>query len=65
MAKSVRTITFDPRPLKVGHDWHVVATHPGGEGEHITRFKTEDDAKDWIANESEAWLKKRGYGGEV
>jgi hypothetical protein len=54
-------IKFDSRPLEVGHEWHVVATYPRGQEEHITGFRNEAEAKDWIAKHSRAWLKKRGY----
>jgi hypothetical protein len=37
----------------------VVGTYPGGQQEHITGFKTEADALDWIATESTNWLKNR------
>jgi hypothetical protein len=36
-----------------------VGTYPNGQQEHITGFKTEADALDWIANDSAAWLEKR------
>jgi hypothetical protein len=64
MGKPIGKMTFDPRPLKVGTQWHVVGTYPRGQQEHITGFKTEAEALDWIVNESKAWLKKRGYGDE-
>jgi hypothetical protein len=61
MAKSTPTITFNPQPLKAGHEWQVIATYPRGQQEHITGFKTETEAKDWIAKDSKTWLRKRGY----
>ena len=64
MVKSTRGITFDPRPLKIGHEWHVVVTYPSGQQEQITGFKTEADAQNWITNDSQAWLKKRDYADE-
>jgi hypothetical protein len=48
-----------PRSVKFGPQWHVVGTHPSGQQEHITGFKTEADALDWIANDSVAWLEKQ------
>ena len=54
-------ITLAPQPLKVGLQWHVIGTYPGGQQEHITGFKTEASALDWIANDSRDWLIKRGY----
>jgi hypothetical protein len=61
MARVSGKITFDPRPLKAGPHWQVVATYPSGQQEHITGFDTESDAKNWITNDSQAWLRKRGY----
>src|ERR1700693_5582179 len=48
MARNVPKVTFDPKPLKSGTDWYVVATDPGGQQEHITGFKTEADAIEWL-----------------
>jgi hypothetical protein len=59
MAKPIGKITLTPQPVKVGPRWHVVGTYPRGQKEHITGFKTEADALDWIANDSAAWLEKR------
>jgi hypothetical protein len=44
-------IMLAPQPVKFGAQWHVVGTYPGGQEEHITGFKSEADALDWIANE--------------
>lgn len=56
-------ITFEPRPLKVGPEWHVVATYPMGGQEHITGFKSEAEALDWLkSGRSAAWVRARGYG---
>jgi hypothetical protein len=59
MAKPAGKITLAPQPVKFGSQWHVVGTYPGGQEEHITGFKTEASALDWIANDSAAWLEKR------
>ena len=59
MAKPAGKITLAPQPVKFGAQWHVVGTYPGGQQEHITGFKTEADALDWIANDSADWLEKR------
>ena len=59
MAKPTGEITLAAQPVKVGAQWHVVGTYPGGQQEHITGFKTEADALDWIATESANWLKNR------
>jgi hypothetical protein len=56
-----------PRPStsiiaqKLGDEWYVLARHPSGQREHVRRFKTDTQAKSWIAIKSKAWLKKRGY----
>jgi hypothetical protein len=62
MAKPIGEITLAPQPIKVGTQWHVVGTYSGGQQEHVTGFKTEADALDWIVNESADWLKKRRVG---
>jgi hypothetical protein len=62
MAKDVPKVTFDPKPLKSGSGYYVVAAYPGGQQEHITGFKIEADAIEWLASSrSQAWLKARGY----
>jgi len=61
MARNVPKVTFDPKPLKSGTDWYVVATYPSGQHEHITGFKTEADAIEWLdSSRRQAWLKARG-----
>ena len=45
-------------PLKLGDEWHVLARHPSGQQEHVRRFKTESEAKNWIACE---WLSGPAY----
>jgi hypothetical protein len=55
-------VTFDPKPRKIGPEWHVVATYPSGQQEHITGFETEAAAIEWLASSRcHAWLKARGY----
>jgi len=62
MAKDVSKVTFNPKPLKSGTGWYVVATYPGGQQEHIPGFKTEAEAVEWLASSRcLAWLKARGY----
>jgi hypothetical protein len=61
MAKNIPKVTLDPKPLKSGTDWYPVATYPGGQQKHITGFKTEADAIEWLGNSRcQAWLKARG-----
>ena|SRR5262249_2083577 len=59
MAKPTGEIARAAQPVKVGAQWHVVGTYPRGQQEHITGFKTEADALDWIATDSADWLEKR------
>jgi hypothetical protein len=60
MAKDVSKVTFDPKPLRSGTGWDVVAT--GSQQEHIPGFKTEAEAIEWLAgSRCQAWLKARGY----
>jgi len=42
---------------------NIVATyHPSGKEEHISGFRDEVDAKEWLAgNGRQVWLKARGY----
>jgi hypothetical protein len=62
MPNSAGTVTFDPQPLKVGADWHIVVTYPSGEKGHITGFRNEAEAKEWLAGKGcEVWLKARGF----
>ena len=48
-------------PVKVGDEWYVLARHPSSQLVHVRRFKTQSEAKFWIARKSKAWLKKQGY----
>jgi hypothetical protein len=48
-------------PVKVADEWYVLARHPSGQHVHARRFKTQSEAKYWIARKSKAWLKKQGY----
>ncbi|MDR3420462.1 MAG: hypothetical protein P4L80_04345 [Xanthobacteraceae bacterium] len=62
MAENRPKITFETKPLKVGPEWHLVATFPSGQQEHITGFKTEAEAIGWLdGSRYQAWLKARGY----
>jgi hypothetical protein len=62
VAKNIPKVTFDLKPLKSGTDWYLVATYPDGQQEHITGFKIEADAIEWLdSSRCQAWLKARGY----
>jgi hypothetical protein len=61
MAKSVADIRFEARPAKFGGEWVVVVTFPDRADLQVNDFATEADARNWITNDSEGWLKKLGY----
>jgi hypothetical protein len=62
MAHADPGITFDPRPLKIGTGWHIIAMYPMRGKEHITGFHSEEEALDWLAGDGcQAWLRARGY----
>ena len=62
MAEPGPKISFKPQPVKVGLDWQVVAVHASGQREHITGFKSETEALDWIRSpQCHGWLIARGY----
>ena len=62
MAEPRQSIRIDSQPVKVGNVWHVRAIWPSGHVEEITGFKTEAEARAWIAGDAaKAWLRGRGY----
>jgi len=62
MAEPHQSIRINPQPVRVGKEWHVVAIWPSGHAEEITGFKTEAEARAWIAGDgAKAWLRGRGY----
>ena len=64
MARPAADIRFEVRPMKTGPTWMVVVTFPDRADLHVTDFGTEADARKWIANDSQAWLTKLGYGND-
>jgi hypothetical protein len=54
-------VTLEPQPAKFEYEWHVVATCPTSQREHVTGFRSEGEAKAWIASDSKVWIAKRGY----
>ena len=48
--------------MKVGPTWMVVATFPDRAEMQVPNFATETDARNWINNDSQEWLRKLGYG---
>ncbi len=62
MAEPHQSIRINPQPIKAGNEWRVMAIWPSGHSEEITGFKTEAEARAWIAgNGAKAWLRGRGY----
>ena len=57
MADAKPSIEFEPVQNKAGSEWYVRMRRPSGET-HISGFKSEEEARHWIAHESAAWLKK-------
>jgi len=62
MAEPHQSIRINPQPIKAGNGWRVMAICPSGHPEEITSFKTEAEARAWIAGDgAKAWLRGRGY----
>jgi hypothetical protein len=62
MAEPHQSIRINPQPIKAGNEWRVMAIWPSGHLEEITGFKTEAEARAWIAGDgAKAWLRGRGY----
>jgi hypothetical protein len=64
MVRSAADIRFEVRPMKRGSTWMVVVTFPDRADLQVADFGTEADARNWIANDSQAWLTKLGYGND-
>lgn len=64
VAKSVASIRFEARPMKRGPTWMVVVSFPDRLPEYVPNFPTEADARNWITNDTQGWLKRLGYGDE-
>jgi hypothetical protein len=62
LAKSVAKTRFEPRAIKVRSGWLVVVRFPDRPEIEVPGFSTEADAKNWVTNDSSAWLQKLGYG---
>jgi hypothetical protein len=50
--------------MKRGPTWMVVVSFPDRLPEYVPDFPTEADARNWITNDSQGWLKRLGYGDE-
>ena len=51
MAEPHQSIRINPQPIKAGNEWRVMAIWPSGHPEKITGFKTEAEARAWIAGD--------------
>jgi hypothetical protein len=53
-------VAFEPVALKGGTGWCVRAVLPNGKEFDLGGFRTEAEAREWIALKSLAWLKLKG-----
>jgi hypothetical protein len=58
MPKARSEISFTPVEWKILPEWYVRATLPDGKELRIGGFKTEANAREWIAKSSAAWIKE-------
>jgi hypothetical protein len=58
MAYFKSKVKFDAVPMTVGSGWYVLVTPPKEKQSQLGGFKTEDEAKAWIAQKSSKWLKE-------
>jgi hypothetical protein len=58
MANAKPKVEFEPAPMKSRSGWYVLVTLPSGVRHHLGGFKTEEEARVWIAVKSAAWLKE-------
>ena len=58
MAHFISKVRFDAVPMTVGNGWFVLVTPPKEKQSQLGGFKTEDEAKTWIALKSAEWLKE-------
>jgi hypothetical protein len=55
-ASIVRPVKFEPTALRIGSGWYLRVTFPNGERTEVPGFFSEQEAKVWIEEESDAWL---------
>ena len=60
MADPARDATFEAVQMKDGSGWYVRLTRPAMLPQQIGDFKTEAEARQWIADESAKWLERYG-----
>ena len=51
--------TFEVCPLKSGSGWYVRVLWQYGQEQHVGRFVSMDEAKSWITENAEGWLRNR------
>ena len=51
-----RPVRFEPAALRIGSGWYLRVTFPNGERTQVPGFLSEQEAKVWVEEESEAWL---------
>jgi hypothetical protein len=51
--------TFTPRPVR--DEWYIHVEWPDGRFEPIQHFQSESEAQHWIVENSERWLRVRGF----
>lgn len=60
MSKAAPSIKFEPVEWKILPEWYVRAAPVDGGELRIGGFKTEAEARHWIAKSSAAWVKEHG-----
>ena len=55
----VTKLAFTSRPLKSSKKWWLDLVWPDGRAEHVQDFESEAEAKAWIENKSQFWLRKQ------
>jgi hypothetical protein len=62
MATSIPKVDFQPVEMTTGKGWFVRVMLPRGEPPRLGGFRTEDEAIEWIKNNSGTWLREHyGY----
>jgi hypothetical protein len=60
--KSPAGIRFEALPMEARTGWRVVVRFADRADMEIPEFATEADARNWITNDAEGWLRRLGYG---
>jgi hypothetical protein len=59
MAMSVKKPEMRPRELKDASGWYVLVQWGNRPSEQVGAFRSEDEAQQWIDQNSGEWLRKR------